>query len=91
LKDPQTVEVGARRTPAETVKHVTILLLTPEARSVERFARPGSLRFRDRFLSPRRIRADHGAHWLKKNNHAVAVLHSNRTQRETRGSIEGFS
>ena len=30
------------------------------------------------------------AHLLKRNNHAVAVLHSNRTQREREQALRGF-
>lgn len=35
-------------------------------------------------------RADRIAHLLKRNNHAVAVLHSNRTQREREEALKGF-
>ena len=35
-------------------------------------------------------RADRIAHLLKRNNHAVAVLHSNRTQREREDALRGF-
>jgi ATP-dependent RNA helicase RhlE len=34
--------------------------------------------------------ADRVAHLLKKNNHAVCVLHSNRTQREREQALRGF-
>src|SRR5947199_9282723 len=34
--------------------------------------------------------ADRIAHKLKQGNHAVAVLHSNRTQRERIEALEGF-
>ena len=34
--------------------------------------------------------ADRVAHLLKRNNHAVAVLHSNRTQREREQALQGF-
>ncbi|HPC60245.1 MAG TPA: DEAD/DEAH box helicase [Verrucomicrobiota bacterium] len=90
MKDPQTVEIGARRTPAETVKHViypvsdsqkTDLLLELLKRvnydSVIVFCRT-------------KHGADRVAHLLKRNNHAVAVLHSNRTQREREQALRGF-
>jgi len=35
-------------------------------------------------------RADRIGHMLKKNNHAVATLHSNRTQREREQALRGF-
>jgi len=34
--------------------------------------------------------ADRISHMLKRNNHAVAVLHSNRTQREREQALRGF-
>src|SRR5438094_4553057 len=90
MKHPQTVEIGARRTPAETVKHViypvsesqkTDLLLELLKRvnyeSVLIFCRT-------------KHGADRVAHLLKRNNHAVAVLHSNRTQREREQALKGF-
>ena len=90
MKRPETVEIGARRTPAETVKHViypvsdsqkTDLLLELLKRvnydSVIVFCRT-------------KYGADRVAHLLKRNNHAVAVLHSNRTQREREQALRGF-
>ncbi len=90
MRHPETIEIGARRTPAETVKHViypvsdaqkTDLLLELLKRvnydSVIVFCRT-------------KYGADRVAHLLKRNNHAVAVLHSNRTQREREQALRGF-
>jgi ATP-dependent RNA helicase RhlE len=90
MHNPETIEIGARRTPAETVKHViypvsdaqkTDLLLELLKRvnydSVIVFCRT-------------KHGADRIAHTLKRNNHAVAVLHSNRTQREREQALRGF-
>jgi ATP-dependent RNA helicase RhlE len=90
MRNPETIEIGARRTPAETVKHViypvsdaqkTDLLLELLERvnydSVIVFCRT-------------KHGADRVAHLLKRNNHAVAVLHSNRTQREREQALRGF-
>jgi len=90
MKNPETIEIGARRSPAETVKHViypvadaqkTDLLLELLKRvnydSVIVFCRT-------------KHGADRIAHTLKRNNHAVAVLHSNRTQREREQALRGF-
>ena len=90
MKSPETVEIGARRSPAETVEHViypvaenqkTDLLLQILDRvhyeSVIVFCRT-------------KHRADQIAHLLKRNQHAVAVLHSNRTQREREDALAGF-
>ena len=90
MHHPETIEIGARRSPAETVKHViypvadaqkTDLLLELLKRvnydSVIVFCRT-------------KHGADRIAHTLKRNNHAVAVLHSNRTQREREQALKGF-
>jgi ATP-dependent RNA helicase RhlE len=90
MRNPETIEIGARRTPAETVKHViypvsdaqkTDLLLELLKRvnydSVIVFCRT-------------KHGADRVAHLLKRNNHSVAVLHSNRTQREREQALRGF-
>jgi ATP-dependent RNA helicase RhlE len=90
MHNPETIEIGARRSPAETVKHViypvadmqkTDLLLELLKRvnydSVIVFCRT-------------KHGADRIAHTLKRNNHAVAVLHSNRTQREREQALRGF-
>jgi ATP-dependent RNA helicase RhlE len=87
---PETIEIGARRTPAETVKHViypvsdtqkTDLLLELLNRvnydSVIVFCRT-------------KHGADRVATTLKRANHAVAVLHSNRTQKEREQALQGF-
>ena len=90
MHNPETIEIGARRTPAETVKHViypvsdsqkTDLLLELLKRvnydSVIIFCRT-------------KHGADRVAGMLKKHNHAVCVLHSNRTQKEREQALAGF-
>jgi len=90
MKNPETVEIGIRRSPAETVKHVvypvaeaqkTDLLLALLDRvnydSVIVFCRTKN-------------RADRIGHLLRKNNHAVTILHSNRTQSEREQALRGF-
>jgi ATP-dependent RNA helicase RhlE len=90
MHEPETIEIGARRTPAETVKHViypvsdmqkTDLLLELLNRvnydSVIVFCRT-------------KHGADRAASTLKRANHAVAVLHSNRTQKEREQALQGF-
>jgi ATP-dependent RNA helicase RhlE len=90
MKNPETIQIGARRTPAETVKHVIYpvadsqktdlvleLLKRVDFNSVLIFCRT-------------KHGADRVAGLLKRNNHAVAVLHSNRTQREREQALQGF-
>ena len=90
MRDPQTIEIGARRTPKDTVTHVIYpvsdsqkadlvleLLKRVNYESVIVFCRT-------------KHGADRVAHLLKRSNHAVAVLHSNRTQREREQALQGF-
>src|SRR5499427_8737991 len=90
MRNPQTIEIGARRSPAETVKHV--IYPVADAQKTDQL-----LALLDRVHYESVIvfcRTNHGsdriAHLLKKNNHAVAVLHSNRTQREREQALRGF-
>jgi ATP-dependent RNA helicase RhlE len=90
MRNPQTVEIGARRTPAETVEHA----IYPVAET-QKTALLLQLLERSKYDSVivfcrTKHRADQIAHLLKKNNHAVAVLHSNRTQREREEALRGF-
>jgi len=90
MKNPQTVEIGARRTPAETVEHVIYPVAETQKQALllellERVQYESVIVF-----CRTKHRADQIAHLLKKNNHAVAVLHSNRTQREREDALRGF-
>ncbi len=90
MKSPQVVQIGPQRSPAETVKHAVYpvsedqktellreLLERVEYNSVIVFCRT-------------KHRADRIARVLKQNQHSVAVLHSNRTQREREQALRGF-
>ena len=90
MKDPQTVEIGARRTPAETVKHV-IYPVSDYQKSDLLQALLDRVNYDSVIIFCRtKDRADRIASFLKKNQHAVAVLHSNRTQREREEALNGF-
>jgi ATP-dependent RNA helicase RhlE len=90
LRDPELVEVGVRRSPAETVTHAVY----PVA-AEQKFDLLMALLERTNFDSAlifcrTKYGADRIAHQLKQGKHAVAVLHSNRTQRERIEALEGF-
>src|SRR5271156_4908413 len=90
MQNPQTIEIGARRTPAETVKHVIYPVADSQKSDLllqllERVNYNSVLVF-----CRTKYGADRIAHLLKRNNHAVAVLHSNRTQREREQALRGF-
>src|SRR5881409_2651731 len=90
LRDPELVEIGVRRSPAETVTHA----LYPVA-AEQKFDLLMALLERTNFDSVlifcrTKVNADRVAHQLKQGQHAVVVLHSNRTQRERIEALEGF-
>ena len=90
LRDPEIIEIGARHSPAETITHA----FYPVARD-QKFDLLLALLERTKFDSVLIFcRTKHGADKisgrLKSANHAVAVLHSNRTQRERVEALEGF-
>jgi ATP-dependent RNA helicase RhlE len=90
LKDPESVEIGARRMPAETVTHA----LYPVAKD-QKFDLLIALLEKTDFdsciiFTSTKVMADKLAHRLKDLKHAVAALHSNRTQKEREDALAGF-
>jgi ATP-dependent RNA helicase RhlE len=90
LKDPEVIEIGLRRSPAETVTHA----LYPVAKD-QKFDLLVALLERTNYDSviifcSTKMMADRVAHRLKDMKHAVAVLHADRTQRERIEALEGF-
>ncbi|MBI5397229.1 MAG: DEAD/DEAH box helicase [Verrucomicrobia bacterium] len=90
LTNPETIEVGRRRSPAETIRHALYpvaddqrdellleLLKRTEFESVLVFCRM-------------KDRADHVAAMLHRAGHSTTVLHSNRTQNEREQALRGF-
>jgi ATP-dependent RNA helicase RhlE len=90
MRSPETIEIGARRTPAETVKHV-IYPVSDSQKSDLLLELLKRVNFNSVLIF---CRTKHGADrvvgLLKRNNHAVAVLHSNRTQKEREQALQGF-
>ncbi len=90
LREPEMVEIGVRRSPAETVTHAAY----PVA-AEQKFDLLMALLERTNFDSALIFcRTKHGADKiavrLKTARHSVAVMHSNRTQRERVEALEGF-
>ena len=90
VRDPEVVEIGARRMPAETITHA----LFPVALD-QKFDLLLALLDKTNYDSAlifcrTKVGADQIAGRLKANKHAVAVLHSNRTQREREDALAGF-
>ncbi|MDB6028010.1 MAG: box helicase [Verrucomicrobiales bacterium] len=90
MKNPETIEIGARRSPAENVKHVIYPVAEDQKSDLLR-ALLDQVNYESVIIFCRtKNRADRIAHLLKKNNHSVALLHSNRTQREREQALQGF-
>jgi ATP-dependent RNA helicase RhlE len=90
MKHPETIEIGPRRTPVETVKHV--IYPVAEAQKTDLLLELLQRVNYDSVIVFCRTKhgADRVAHLLKRYNHSVAVLHSNRTQREREQALRGF-
>ena len=90
MRNPETIEIGMRRSPAETVKHV-IYPVAEKQKTELLFAVLKSVDFDSAIIF---CRTKHGAdrvgNQLKRENHAVAILHSDRTQRDREKSLKGF-
>ena len=90
LRNPEIIEIGVRRSPAETVTHAAYPVAAEQKFDLlmallERTSFDSALIF---------CRTKHGADKiavrLKAGRHSVAVMHSNRTQRERVEALEGF-
>ncbi len=90
LKNPQRVEIGQKRSPAETVNHglfpvdsrqkfdlLQRLLQRGEAGSTIIFCRT-------------KVGADMVARWLEATEHKVGVLHADRNQKERQATLVQF-
>ena len=90
MRNPETVEVGARRSPAETVKHVVYPVSDTQKQQLLLDLLSG-LQYDSVIVFCRtKDRADRVSGVLKAQQHAVAVLHSNRTQQERERALRGF-
>ncbi len=90
LRAPETIEIGARRMPAETVRHALYPVFSRQKDELllELLKR---LNFESVIIFCRtKEGADRVTHLLKRHGHAVAVLHSNRTQQEREHALAGF-
>jgi ATP-dependent RNA helicase RhlE len=90
LRTPERIEIGARRSPAETVTHA----LYPVA-AVQKFDLLLEILEQTHFQSVlifvrTKHAADRIAGRLQKSRHTVAVMHSNRSQNERIEALEGF-
>jgi ATP-dependent RNA helicase RhlE len=90
LRTPAKIEVGGRRSPAETVKHV--LYPVAEAQKKELLlALLDKVHWESVILFCRTKRnADDVVGLLKRHHHKAAVIHSDRSQKERQQALDGF-
>jgi ATP-dependent RNA helicase RhlE len=90
LRNPETVEIGQRRSPADTVTHALYPVDIGQKQDLlEELLRRTDY---DQVLIFCRTKngADRVARKLQQQGHAVAVLHSSRTQPERERALKGF-
>lgn len=90
LTNPVEVKIGVQRKPAETVSHAFYPVVAPQKFSLllELMKRTD---FKSVIVFTRtRMGADRIARQLKKEDHTVGVLHSDRSQRERVEALQGF-
>ena len=90
MRTPETIEIGQRRAPAETVTHAFYPVASDQKQDLlEELLR--RTEYNQVLIFCRtKDRADRVARKLNQEGHAVAVLHSNRTQREREQALNGF-
>jgi ATP-dependent RNA helicase RhlE len=87
---PETIEIGQRRSPAETVRHSLYPVAEVQKAELlkELLLRSGS---NSTIIFCRtKHRADRVGRLLTQNQQLVAVIHSNRSQRERNQALTGF-
>lgn len=90
LKDPQTIQIGIRCSPVETVKHV-VYPVTEERKSDLLLALLKRMDYKSVIIFCRtKHRVDKLAALLKREKHSAALIHSNRSQREREQALRGF-
>lgn len=90
LRNPEKIEIGARRSTAETVKHA-IYPVAAEQKFDLLLAILDQTHYESVLVFSRtKEGADRIARKLKDEKHSVAVIHSNRTQTERVDALDGF-
>jgi ATP-dependent RNA helicase RhlE len=90
MRSPEIIEIGQRRSPAETVRHSIYPVADVQKSDLLKELLAQS-QYRSAIIF---CRTKHGAdrigRMLRAHNHPVAVIHSNRTQRERDQALGGF-
>ncbi len=90
MHEPTTIEIGQRRSPAETVKHVLYPVAELQKRELL-LALLEEVHWESVIIFCRTRRgADNIQRLLKQKDHKAAAIHSDRTQRERQQALDGF-
>ena len=90
MHDPVTIEIGARRSVADTVKHVLYPVAELQKPALL-IALLQKIEWESAIVFCRTRRdADSVEALLRRNNHKAAVIHSDRSQKEREEALEGF-
>ncbi|MGZ8900275.1 MAG: DEAD/DEAH box helicase [Limisphaerales bacterium] len=90
MKTPETVEIGQRRSPAETVRHSVYPVADAQKTDLLKELLERSDYSSAIVFCRTKHRADRIGKMLSKHNHSVAIIHSNRSQRERDQALGGF-
>lgn len=90
MKDPETVEIGNRHSPAETVKHVLYPVASAQKEKLL-LALLEEVNYESVIVFCRTKQgADLVGNVLKQNGHSATVIHSDRNQRDREKALQGF-
>lgn len=90
MTDPKTVEIGARRSVAETVRHVLYPVAEVQKKELL-LSLLDQIHWESAIVFCRTKRsADEVLHHLKRAHHKAAVIHSDRSQKERQQALDGF-
>lgn len=90
MHNPETIEIGERRAPAAMVKHVIYAVAHDQKTDLLR-ALLDQVHYESVIVFCRtKHGADKIARLLHKNQHSVAVIHADRSQREREQALRGF-
>jgi len=90
MHDPVTIEIGARRSVADTVKHVLYPVAELQKPALL-IALLQKIQWESAIVFCRTRRdADSVEALLRRNQHKAAVIHSDRSQKEREEALEGF-
>ena len=90
VQDPVRIEIGQRRSPAETVAHAFYPVVEAQKFDLLR-AMLDRTNYESVIVFCRtKVGADRVAAWLKGHKHSVGVMHSDRNMQERIEALEGF-